>query len=310
MIISRRAHFTKALTMTMAGFVRFRFPTLAALAVVAALPLTAAAQTPAAPASAPQAPRVLPLEPAREKGSSITPAFEGWYENADGSFSLLVGYFNRNRSEALDIPVGPNNRVEPGPVDQGQPTYFATGRNWGMFAIKVPKDFGAKLLTWTIVSNGEAQSIPIGLTKGYTITPFVEAGMGNRPPVFTFAPDGPKFTGPPTAVAATLTGAVNAPVTIDLWVEDPKQTNVGVPSPRAAAGIATVSFHKFRGPGRVTFEPTRQSVAKQGDKVSTKATFTVPGEYLLRVQGNDESGEGGAGFQCCWTNTYVKVSVK
>ena len=294
--------------MTMAGFAGFRLPTLAAVAVVAALPLTAAAQTPAAPAQ--QAPRVLPLEPAREKGSSITPAFEGWYENADGSFSLLVGYFNRNRNEALDIPVGPNNRVEPGDVDQGQPTYFATGRNWGMFAIKVPKDFGTKTLTWTIVSNGESQSIPLGLTKGYTITPFVEAGMGNRPPVFTFAPGGPTFTGPPTAVATALTGTVNAPITIDLWVDDPKQTNVGVPSPRAAAGIATVSFHKFRGPGRVTFEPARQSVAKQGDMVSTKATFTVPGEYLLRVQGNDESGEGGAGFQCCWTNTYVKVSVK
>ena len=37
---------------------------------------------------------------------------------------------------------------------------------------------------------------------------------------------------------------------------------------------------------------------------------TAPGEYLLRVQGNDESGEGGGGFQCCWTNTYVKVTVK
>ena len=30
----------------------------------------------------------------------------------------------------------------------------------------------------------------------------------------------------------------------------------------------------------------------------------------LRVQGNDESGEGGGGFQCCWTNTYVKVTVQ
>jgi hypothetical protein len=275
---------------------------LATLSVAVLLPVVGAAQTPA--------PRPLPLEPARERGASITPAFEGWYENADGSFSLLVGYFNRNRSEALDIPVGPNNRVEPGNVDQGQPTYFATGRNWGMFVIKVPKDFGAKTLTWTIVSNGEAQSIPLGLTKGYTITPFVEAGMGNRPPVFSFAPGGPTFTGPPTSVAATLTGVVNQPVAIEVWVEDPKQTQVGVPSPRAAAGIANVSFHKFRGPGRVTFEPGRQPVAKQRDSVSTKATFTAPGEYVLRVQGNDESGEGGAGFQCCWTNTYVKVSVK
>ena len=40
------------------------------------------------------------------------------------------------------------------------------------------------------------------------------------------------------------------------------------------------------------------------------ALFTAAGEYLLRVQANDESGEGGFGFQCCWTNTYVKVTVR
>ncbi len=280
----------------------------AAWAIVLALPLGTAAQTPApAPSAAPQ---VLPLEPARERGVSVTPAFEGWYENADGSFTLLVGYFNRNKAETFDIPVGPNNRIEPGDIDQGQPTYFATGRNWGVFAIKVPKDFGTRMLTWTIVSNGEVQAIPLGLTKGYTITPFVESGMGNRPPVFTFAPGAEKFTGPPTAVAATKAAAVGQPVTLEVWVEDPKQTKVGLPSSRSAPGVAQVSFHKFRGPGRVTFDPVRMPVPNQGDMVSTKATFSLPGEYLVRVQGNDESGEGGAGFQCCWTNTYVKVSVK
>lgn len=292
--------------MLIARPVRRRQLAAAALALVLVLPLASAAQTPAQPT----APPVLPLEPARERGVSVTPAFEGWYENADGSFTLLVGYFNRNKTETFDIPVGPNNRIEPGDPDQGQPTYFATGRNWGVFAIKVPKDFGTKTLTWTIVSNGEAQSIPLGLTKGYTITPFVESGMGNRPPVFTFAPGGDKFTGPPTAVAATKAGVVGQPVSLDVWVEDPKQTKVGLPSSRSGPGVAQVSFHKFRGPGRVTFDPVRVPVPNQGDMVSTKATFSLPGEYLVRVQGNDESGEGGAGFQCCWTNTYVKVSVK
>ena len=44
--------------------------------------------------------------------------------------------------------------------------------------------------------------------------------------------------------------------------------------------------------------------------ITATVTFDQPGEYLLRVQANDESGEGGAGFQCCWTNTYVKVTVR
>src|SRR3954471_19859761 len=119
-----------------------------------------------------QRPQALPLDPTRAQGSSITPAFEGWYKNADGSFNLLIGYYNRNTREALDIPVGPNNRVEPGGPDQGQPTHFETGRQWGVFVIKVPKDFGTKAITWTIVSNGEQQAIPFTLNKGYPITPF------------------------------------------------------------------------------------------------------------------------------------------
>jgi hypothetical protein len=47
-----------------------------------------------------------------------------------------------------------------------------------------------------------------------------------------------------------------------------------------------------------------------GGKTTTTATFSRAGEYMLRVQGNDSSGEGGGGFQCCWTNAYVKVTVK
>jgi hypothetical protein len=71
-----------------------------------------------------------------------------------------------------------------------------------------------------------------------------------------------------------------------------------------------VSFHKHRGPGAVTFDKARVPVSKQGEMVAATATFEAAGEYLLRVQANDESGEGGGGFQCCWTNTYVKVTVQ
>lgn len=273
--------------------------------------LTSLAAAPCAVAQTPASPQPLPLGPSRERGASITPAFEGWYQNQDGTYSLLVGYFNRNKGEALDIPVGPNNKVEPGPVDQGQPTHFQIGRQWGVFVIKVPKDFGKKTLTWTITSNGETQSIPLGITNGYTIEPFEERGMGNKPPELTFGTT--KVFGPPTAVAATLSGTVNQPVAITFTVNDPKETKKGSERSggRGGAGAhATVSFHKHRGPGAVKFEPARVSAKTAGESVTTNATFSVPGEYLLRVQGNDESGEGGGGFQCCWTNTYVKVTVK
>ena len=119
---------------------------------------------------------------------------------------MLLGYYNRNAKESLDIPVGPNNRVDPGGPDQGQPTHFETGRQWGVFVVKVPKDFGTKTITWTIVANGETQSIPFTLNKGYPISPYKELGMGNQPPVLAFSQGGAKVTGPPISVANTYTG--------------------------------------------------------------------------------------------------------
>src|SRR3977135_4526916 len=86
----------------------------------------------------------LPMEPAHNAGQNITPAFEGWFKNPDGSFSILLGYYNRNLKEALAIPAGADNRIEPGQSDQGQPTHFLPGRQWGVFAVNVPKDFGTK----------------------------------------------------------------------------------------------------------------------------------------------------------------------
>lgn len=252
-----------------------------------------------------QQPGVLPMLPARERGASITPAFEGWYKNDDGSFSLLIGYYNRNSKQPITIPIGPNNRIEPGEPDQGQPTYFQTGRQWGVFVIKVPKDFGTKAIKWTLTVNGETQTVPFTLNPGYPITPFKELGMLNEPPALVFKEGGPKYSGPPTNVAATYAGTVGQPVPISIWVSDVKERDK-----EGAATVANLSFHKYRGPGEVKFEKARISATKQGEMITNSATFAEPGEYMLRVQANDESGEGGGGFQCCWTNTYVRVTVK
>ena len=51
------------------------------------------------------------------------------------------------------------------------------------------------------------------------------------------------------------------------------------------------------------------SAAVFNGKATTNVTFGAPGDYILNVTANDYSGEGGAGFQCCWTTGKVKVSV-
>ena len=90
-------------------------------------------------------------------GQTIAPAYEGFIENPDGTFDLVFGYLNRNYEESLDVPIGPENNLEPGGPDQGQPTHFLTRRRRHQFSIKVPKDFGNKEVVWTLTSRGKTE---------------------------------------------------------------------------------------------------------------------------------------------------------
>src|SRR5262245_29265750 len=214
-------------------------------------------------ALAAQAPINIDIEPVRESGQSVTGAFEGWYQNSDGTFSLLMGYFNRNSKEVIDIPIGPNNRIEPGGPDQGQPTTFLPRRQWCVFRIVVPKDFGDKKLTWTIVANCQTTSIPVNLHPLWVVDAFKDEGNGNTPPVIKFEPNGSPFTGPPHGVARTLTGKANEPVALALWVSDDKPIRG-----RGALGGGPLIWSKFRGPAAVTFDNARPSPDAEGKAVA------------------------------------------
>jgi hypothetical protein len=249
----------------------------------------------------------LPLEPSRESGQSLTAAYEGWFRNSDGTFSLLVGYYNRNTKQTLDIPIGPDNRIEPGGPDRGQPTHFLTRRQWGVFTINVPADFGDKKLTWTLTANGKTTSVPMGLHVDYEVDPFRDAAEKNTPPVLKLEPSGPALQGPPRGISAALTTAVGSPLTLTVWASDDAIIDA---NRRPTETPVTVGWTKFRGPGAVSFSDPRPPVDKTDGKSTTTATFDDAGEYLLRVQANDVSGDGGSGFQCCWTNAHIKVTAK
>jgi hypothetical protein len=258
----------------------------------------------------------LPPEPARDSGSSVTGAFEGWFKNPDGSFSLLLGYYNRNRMQEVNIPVGPDNGIQPGGPDRGQPTHFMPGRGWGLFTVKVPADFGDNKLTWTIVANGKSTTVPASLKPDWEISPFIEAAVGNTPPVLSFDEHGPSVQGP-RGLAVERTAKVGEPLALTVWVsDDAKFTSSSGAKPKDLAPV-TLKWIPYRGPGRVSFSNDRPSVQKiqpRGPAVfsgtaSTTATFSEPGEYVVLVTANDYSGEGGSGFQCCWTTGQVKVSV-
>jgi hypothetical protein len=249
----------------------------------------------------------LPIEPVKETGQSVTGALEGWYQNPDGSFTLLVGYFNRNSKQTLDIPVGPNNRIEPGGPDLGQPTHFQPRRQWGVFTIVVPKDFGKNRLTWTIVANGQTTTVPLHIDPLWIVAPFKDVALGNTPPLLRFAETGAPLQGPPKGFAATYNASVSMPLTLSAWTTD---DGIRAPEARRPARLVSVSWSKFRGPGDVTFGSATPTIDDKTGQSTTSASFAAPGEYILRAQVNDATGEGGGGFQCCWTNAHVKVVVK
>ena len=314
----------------------------------------------------------LQLAPLGVSGEAIYPAFEGWGPGKDGANVILIGYFNRNKDQELEIPIGPNNRIEPGGPDMGQPTHFETGRNYGVFSIVVPKDFGTKRLTWTLIANGQPTAVQFSLNPAYWVDHFKHAASGNEPPRVKFAEDGPIQTGPPRGMAQNLTGAPWQPVELKLWAADQKATydpEEGVSAAARGRGRGTdpaaagrgadtargrgrgddtvtaiigsqiitanggrgaggggggrggdqpdirVTWHKHKGPGDITYDTDEIRLKNNGDpnlfvEAKTNAYFSASGEYVLRGQINDASGNGGGGDLCCWTNVFVRVNIK
>ena len=207
----------------------------------------------------------------------MTAVYEGWFKNPDGSFSLLFGYFNRNLKEELDIPVGANNRIEPGGPDQGQPTHFLPRRQWGLFTVTVPKNFGTDKLTWTLVANGQTTAVPAHLDARWEISPFFDVGIGNTPPLISFEEGGPSVQGP-RGISIALETTLRNPVTLNLWAADDAKTFQGGKAPDTPP--VTVTWSKFRGPGAVKFANSKPA--------GRKSRRQVEDHSCLQRQGDDD----------------------
>jgi hypothetical protein len=199
------------------------------------------------------------------RGQNVSPAFEGWEENADGSFNLMFGYMNRNWEEEVDVPIGPENSISPGVPDQGQPTHFLPRRNRFVFKVRVPKDWGDKELVWTLTTRGKTERAFATLRLDSKVDNLVQAseqgaiGAGVSTPAI-------RANLPPTL---TLDGGdrraqIGQPLTLIAYAKDD-----GVPRPRfgpdspaadrvaraaAAAGKPVPKVER----GAMTFDPAAQ----------------------------------------------------
>ena len=249
----------------------------------------------------------------RPTGGPVIPVFEGWYPNPDGTYELSFGYFNVNTEEVLEIPLGPDNFIEPSRFDGAQPTHFVPvperdRRHYGVFTVNVPEDFGDQDVVWMLRIGGQDFSVPGRLTSiNYRVNGWVFAERNSASPVLKLVPAGPEGQGPAGVTTGGLEAVVGNPLPLTVWTT---RSDL-IPDDSRPINVRWV---KHQGPGDVTFSPPELQVATQvwreaenGAPAMTEVTFGEPGEYVLRALAFNTTGE--FEFHCCWTNGYVNVTV-
>ena len=258
-----------------------------------------------------------------DRGQNVAPVFEGWETNPDGTFTMVFGYLNRNYEEMPEVPVGPNNKLEPGSADRGQPTRFYPRRQQFIFRVDVPADWGQQELVWTLTAHGRTDQAVGSLMPSWEIDDGVikaNRGMGingapadnqmpsiavpggttltvTRPDTLTLTAvvgdDGIPGPTPPrnrtntdddSDVAAARRAAARARAA---RVQSPN--NQAVVDARVArdTGLALTWIH-YRGPGAVTFNPMSTAIdGGRGGEVTTTVSFTEAGTHILRGYADD-----------------------
>jgi hypothetical protein len=228
------------------------------------------------------------------RGQDVVPSFDGWIRNPDGTFTLVFGYMNRNYEEEPAISAGPDNKLEPGASDQGQPTYFLPRRHAWVFRVNVPADFGNKEVIWTITANGRSEKAYGHLYPSEEILERLIQTRGNlspglddpnKPPSISLAPVPAATAGNPVTLSAMVSddGLPKPPAPKRATAEPTKGQSNNSTRPRLGLNV---TWFEYRGPAKVRFDETGPILVTDGQAV-TKALFAQPGHYVLRATASD-----------------------
>jgi hypothetical protein len=205
----------------------------------------------------------------------VSPAYEGWEQNPDGSFNFLFGYMNRNWEEEIDVPIGAENVLAPGPADQGQPTHFLPRRNRFIFKVRVPADWGEKELIWTLTTKGKSEKAYATLRLDSKVDDVVKASETGALGAGTSSPEVRANKAPQVKIdgAKSRTVKVGEPLALAAWANDdgiPKPRSVGVDSTTATVRRAEGEQRRVTNPALL---PPRQSTV--GKRVGLHLSWFV-----------------------------------
>ena len=226
------------------------------------------------------------------RGQDVSPTFNGWKPNTDGTSTLYFGYFNRNSEEEVDIPIGPNNNFDLGNIDQGQPTHFYPSPRWWVFGVVVPKDWPKdKRVVWTLTSRGITSQAKAWLLPEWEVDEGIISKNSPRDSMLMTTGIGDiDFANVPPAMAGSPAQTVKLGDPLTLTVT---ATDDGRPKPLANTGGrqqgVRIRWIVYRGSGRVRFDPDIMSQRVYGKPATleTKVTLTAPGSYRLRAIASD-----------------------
>jgi hypothetical protein len=272
------------------------------------------------------------LRPDPKTGEPIVPFMEGWYDNADGSITVSFGYWNRGEDD-VSIPMGDANHIEPATLDGMQPEVYFAGRHHGVFAVTIPVSMGDETIWWHLkTGNFAALKVP-----GERGSPAYELDRNPRPQgsvqPLIWLETGKPGTGPEGVVSSTVrTVVVGEPLTLEVGTDDLSVRDTSNPA-FAKPLDSRVVWYKHQGPGEVLFtedpstpfmtyfrkvsgrltlpnSPTSIAIPESKGPARVRATFSEPGEYMIRARVDNWNASDSDGYdQCCWSHAFQRVRV-
>jgi hypothetical protein len=209
----------------------------------------------------------------------IYPAYDGFLQNPDGSYTLAFAYFSHN-AETVAVAPGPQNSFSPSPGDRQQPTTFKPGHWRFQCVMVVGPDFDGKLrwtLTYGGVTTGTSEHM---LQSNWNL---VEGAAELRQIDYAKAPKGVCLNrAPQVRVLGASGGGRGKPPTLAVTASVGERFSLfgsvndeGLPR----TGKLVAGWKQLNGPGQAAFE--------NATAARTYATFSAAGSYELELTATD-----------------------